>query len=72
MGQDGARGAAALHRRQSPVLVQDPATCVVDGMPRSAMAAVPTARVMGLHDIASTLAQWCARPGPGPTGRRHE
>lgn len=61
MGADGARGAAALRRRQAPVLVQDPASCVVDGMPQSAIAAAPGCLVLSLEDIAARLAGWCAR-----------
>jgi two-component system chemotaxis response regulator CheB len=35
MGTDGTEGARALTRRGCPVLVQDPATAVIWGMPRS-------------------------------------
>jgi two-component system chemotaxis response regulator CheB len=60
MGEDGMRGAAALHRRGAPVLVQEPSNCVVDGMPRAAIAAAPGARIQTLDDIAATLAAWSA------------
>lgn len=61
MGEDGARGAAALQRRRAPVLVQEPSSCVVDGMPRAAIAAADGARVQALEQMAATLAVWCAR-----------
>ena len=38
MGRDGAEGAALLAERGMPVLVQDPDSCVVAGMPRAVLA----------------------------------
>lgn len=38
MGRDGADGAAMLARRGMPVLVQEPGSCVVAGMPRAVIA----------------------------------
>jgi two-component system, chemotaxis family, protein-glutamate methylesterase/glutaminase len=61
MGEDGARGAAALRRRKAEVLVQEPSSCVVDGMPNAAIAAAPGAKVLGLDDMAAKLAGWSAR-----------
>jgi two-component system, chemotaxis family, protein-glutamate methylesterase/glutaminase len=61
MGEDGARGAAALARRKAPILVQEPSSCVVDGMPRAAIAAADGARVLPLEPMAAALAAWCAR-----------
>jgi two-component system chemotaxis response regulator CheB len=55
MGDDAARGAAALRRRNALVLVQDPACCVVDGMPRAAIAAASDAVVLDLESIAAAL-----------------
>jgi two-component system chemotaxis response regulator CheB len=76
MGEDGARGAAALQRRKAPVLVQEPSDCVVDGMPRAAIAAAADAKVMALDQMAATLAAWCTRKpardrrgGPTPSDR---
>jgi two-component system, chemotaxis family, protein-glutamate methylesterase/glutaminase len=74
MGEDGARGAAALQRRKAPILVQEPSSCVVDGMPRAAIAAAAGARVLALEQMAATLAVWCARKpaaqdGPTPSDR---
>jgi two-component system chemotaxis response regulator CheB len=60
MGEDGARGAAALQRRRAPVLVQSPASCVVDGMPCAALAAAPGARAVELAEMAVRLRAWSA------------
>jgi two-component system chemotaxis response regulator CheB len=56
MGDDAARGASALRRRNAPVLVQDPSSCVVDGMPRATMAAASDVVVLNLESMASVLA----------------
>jgi two-component system chemotaxis response regulator CheB len=67
MGDDAARGAAALRRRSAPVLIQAPATCVVDGMPSAAIAAAPDALVLNIETLAATLAHW-SRPGASTAG----
>jgi len=36
MGEDGARGMWAIHEKGGVTFVQDPESCIVDGMPRSA------------------------------------
>jgi two-component system, chemotaxis family, protein-glutamate methylesterase/glutaminase len=58
MGEDGARGVASLRCKGVPVLVQDPETCVVGGMPQSAFAAAPGCEVLSIEQIASRLAFW--------------
>jgi two-component system, chemotaxis family, protein-glutamate methylesterase/glutaminase len=58
IGQDGAKGAAALRRKGAPVLVQDPETCVVGGMPQAALAAAPGCEVLRIEQIAGRLAAW--------------
>jgi two-component system chemotaxis response regulator CheB len=55
MGQDGAAGAAELHRRAMPVLVQDPAECVVAGMPEAVIKAGCAIGVLPLIGIAAWL-----------------
>ncbi|MGA2125117.1 MAG: CheB methylesterase domain-containing protein [Xanthobacteraceae bacterium] len=60
MGQDGARGAAAIAERGGGVLVQDFASCVVAGMPSAAQAACATAAVMTVPAIAQHLCRWTA------------
>jgi two-component system chemotaxis response regulator CheB len=58
MGEDGARGAVALKRKKAPILVQEPTTCIVGGMPEAAIAAVPEALVRSLDGIAELLRGW--------------
>ncbi|MEY2699634.1 MAG: Chemotaxis response regulator protein-glutamate methylesterase [Pseudomonadota bacterium] len=60
MGNDGTRGAQMLYQQKMPVLVQSPESCVVDGMPRSAIAAGVVADVLSVEDIGKRLARWCA------------
>ena len=57
MGDDGAEGAAELEARGGTVLVQDPATAIIDGMPKAAIASTNSAIV----DKASQLAQMLHR-----------
>lgn len=58
MGEDGAKGAASLRRKGAPVLVQDPATCIVAGMPQAAIAAAPGCDVLSIEQMAGRLAAW--------------
>lgn len=59
MGNDGVKGAQALAARNAPVLVQEPSTCVVDGMPGSAIAAGAATESLTLEEIGKRLAKWC-------------
>jgi two-component system chemotaxis response regulator CheB len=68
MGSDGVRGAAALRRRRLPVLVQDPASCVVDGMPRAAIEAGVATGILPPREIGETLARWTDVAYPRPQG----
>jgi len=52
---DGAAGAAAVHRAGGRVLVQDPAGARGELMPRAALAAVPQARVCTLAELGRIL-----------------
>jgi two-component system chemotaxis response regulator CheB len=65
MGQDGARGAVALRRKGMPVFVQDPHTCIVNGMPQAAFDAAPGCEVLTIKQIAIRVnaLQQPARPG---------
>jgi two-component system chemotaxis response regulator CheB len=58
MGEDGAKGTAALRRKGVPVLVQDPETCIVGGMPQAAFAAAPGCEILTIEQIATRLAAW--------------
>lgn len=55
MGQDGTEGAGALAKRGRPILVQDPSTAILWGMPRSAIDAGVAAEVLTVEDIARRL-----------------
>lgn len=55
MGDDGSNGGAAFAERRFPVLVQDPATCAVDGMPRAAIRAGIATEVLPVTSIARKL-----------------
>ncbi len=62
MGEDGARGVAALVGRGALVIAQDAASCAVAGMPRAAAAAGAQLR-LGLDDIGPAIAGLHARAG---------
>lgn len=55
MGSDGARGAVALRRAGSQVIVQDEATSVVWGMPGSTAAAGGATEILPIHEIGPFL-----------------
>jgi two-component system chemotaxis response regulator CheB len=60
MGEDGTEGAGQFARRGAPVLVQDPESCVVGGMPQAAIDAGFAGDVLSLDQIAFRLARWSA------------
>lgn len=55
MGDDGTAGAAEFAARRHPVLVQDPASCAVDGMPKAAIRAGVATDVLSIAAIARKL-----------------
>ncbi|MFM2043077.1 MAG: hypothetical protein RLY86_1653 [Pseudomonadota bacterium] len=55
MGHDGSDGAAALVRRGRPVLVQDPETALLWGMPRAAISAGVASIVLPVEGLAAQL-----------------
>lgn len=55
MGDDGTEGAKTFTARDRPVLVQDPASCAVDGMPTSAIRAGVAGEVLPVAAIARRL-----------------
>lgn len=55
MGSDGTDGAATLSKRGRPVLVQDPSTAVLWGMPRSAVDAGIATDVLPVEKLAARL-----------------
>ena len=56
---DGAHGLARVAELGGTAIVQDPETAERDEMPRAALAAVPTARVLPLAEIAPFLVSIC-------------
>jgi two-component system, chemotaxis family, protein-glutamate methylesterase/glutaminase len=58
MGEDGARGAAAVAAAGGRVVVQDFASCVVAGMPSATRAICPSAAVASVPEIAGRLSRW--------------
>jgi two-component system, chemotaxis family, protein-glutamate methylesterase/glutaminase len=64
MGNDGSRGAAAFARRNLPVLVQRPDTCIVGGMPGAAIEAGVASESLTLEEIARRLRQWTPTRSP--------
>jgi len=60
MGCDGTEGAKALQKRNTPILVQSPDCCVVDGMTGSIIAAGIASDVLNLDELGRKLSKWCA------------
>ena len=65
MGKDGAQGLLAIRRRGGFTIAQDEASSIVYGMPREAVEIGAAERVMGLDEIAATLAR-LAHPERSP------
>jgi two-component system chemotaxis response regulator CheB len=61
MGNDGARGLAALRAAGSITLAQNETSCVVYGMPQAAVAAGAVVRVESLSDMAGAILQLIAQ-----------
>jgi len=60
MGDDGTKGARALAKGGHPVVVQRPDTCVVDGMPMSALLSGVVSHVYDIKSLAATMRRWFA------------
>lgn len=58
MGDDGARGLSLLHKRGGWSAVQDPATCIVDSMPRQALAQGAAEAILTPAQMGQLLASW--------------
>ena len=56
MGRDGARGMLALRRARFHTIAQDPATSVIGGMPRAAVAAGAVMEVLPIEGIGPRVA----------------
>jgi two-component system chemotaxis response regulator CheB len=65
MGSDGSKGAKDLvTRKSSPVLVQEPSTCIVDGMPASAIEAGLASAVLSPQELGAKLARMAGQRAP--------
>jgi two-component system chemotaxis response regulator CheB len=62
MGDDGMRGARAIHERGGRVLVQDEATSVVWGMPGAVANAGLASAILPLPAIAEAIQASCGVP----------
>ena len=60
---DGAAGASAIHRAGGIVMVQDPATCRAEGMPKAAIRRNAAHLVLPPEAVASALVALVAVPG---------
>ncbi len=58
MGNDGTRGAGRFARRNLPVLVQRPDSCIIGGMPGAAIEAGVASELLDLDEIARRLRLW--------------
>ncbi len=58
MGADGTHGATRFREKQFPVLVQEPSTCIVPGMPGSAIDHGVASHVLTVPEIGRRLADW--------------
>lgn len=72
MGSDGTRGARKFADRGLPVLVQEPGSCVVGGMPSSAIDAGAVSHILSIEDIARKLSEWAGSPLPRPHEKREK
>lgn len=60
MGCDGAEGVAAFRRGGRPVLVQDPSTATVSGMPEAAIDAGAT-HILSVEEIGLRIGDWVSK-----------
>jgi two-component system chemotaxis response regulator CheB len=59
MGDDGAIGMGAVQAVRGTTIAQSPDTCVVDSMPRAAIARGFVTRIVSLSGMASILESHC-------------
>ncbi len=63
---DGSAGLLAVDRHGGSAVVQDPDTALFPGMPRNALAAVPTAQTVSLADLAAVVEELVHAAAPEP------
>ncbi len=61
MGSDGTEGLRAIKHKGGATIAQDQATCVVYGMPRSAMEAGVVDKVLPLSEIPQEIMKWAKK-----------
>ena len=61
MGSDGTEGMKAIRDRRGTTIAQDESTCVIFGMPKSAIDADAADRVLPLDDIADEIVRLAGR-----------
>jgi two-component system chemotaxis response regulator CheB len=59
MGNDGTQGAQYFIENNFPVLVQEPSSCIVGGMPGAAIEADVVSEILPIKKIGSQLKAWC-------------
>lgn len=64
MGVDGTRGAALIKRAGGMIIAEDESTCVIYGMPRSAVEANVVDRVVPLEKVAGEIASLVSMKRP--------
>ncbi|MES9883495.1 MAG: chemotaxis-specific protein-glutamate methyltransferase CheB [Sedimenticola sp.] len=57
MGEDGAKGLLAIHQAGGETFAQDPASCIVPGMPERAMAEGAVGQMLTLEEVSLLLAE---------------
>jgi two-component system chemotaxis response regulator CheB len=67
MLDDGVAGMVAISRVGGATLVQDPSTAMAPDLPRNALAAVPTSRVVPLQELGAAVVETIQHPAP-PVG----
>jgi len=65
MGTDGTRGATLIKQAGGQVIVEDESTCVIYGMPRSAVEAKVVDKITPLDRIAAEVASLVNARRPG-------
>ncbi len=58
MGNDGTQGAIGFRDKGLPVLVQEPESCIVDGMPSSAIKEGAVSHILRVEQIGKRIAKW--------------
>jgi two-component system chemotaxis response regulator CheB len=71
MGSDGAEGLARIRLAGGRTLAQDAASCVVNGMPRAAVARGVVERIVALADLPAVLVRLVTDP-PGSFDREED